>query len=84
MNKKQAMITAAVASLVAFGVSAQAKESMKDKEKCYGIAKRGDNGSKGAGHESATGSTVDNGQNDWKYVPKGKCKEMGGKTEAPK
>ena len=88
MNK-QATIQAAIASLIAVGFAASAvaqpvtpKEST---EKCYGVAKAGQNDCGTAKHAcAAQGAKVDNDPNEWKYVAKGTCEKMGGKTMAPK
>ena len=86
MNKRQALIAAALATVCATSVSvAQAADSNKDKEKCYGIAKAGQNDCAAAiGSQSCAGqSKMDNGGGDWKFVAKGTCEKAGGKTTAP-
>ena len=52
------------------------------KEKCYGIAKAGQNdcANLSGTHSCAGQSKVDNGPDEWKYVAKGTCKEMKGMT----
>ncbi|HNC52179.1 MAG TPA: DUF2282 domain-containing protein [Accumulibacter sp.] len=74
--------TAAIASLLALGATGTAVAA--DKEKCYGIAKAGQNdcGGKYAKHACAGQSKVDNDPNSWKYVEKGSCEKMGGKLQA--
>jgi uncharacterized membrane protein len=59
-------------------VAAQAKE----KEKCYGIAKAGQNDCANlAGTHSCAGqSKVDGDPGEWKYVAKGTCKDLKGMT----
>lgn len=78
MNQ-QTLIAAAAASLlstllVAGPVAAQ------EKEKCYGIAKAGQNDCANlAGTHSCAGQAkVDNDKGEWKYVAKGSCKSMKG------
>lgn len=44
-------------------------------EKCYCVAKAGEND---GGPEGAHKSTKDYDCNDWVYVPKGSCVEIGG------
>jgi len=88
MNR-QASIQAAVAGLIAFGfaasVAAQPVVQKSDTEKCYGVAKAGQNDCGTAKHAcAAQGVKVDNDANEWKYVPKGTCEKMGGKMAAPK
>jgi uncharacterized membrane protein len=52
------------------------------KEKCYGIAKAGQNDCANlAGTHSCAGqSKLDNEKGEWKYVVKGTCKTMKGMT----
>jgi uncharacterized membrane protein len=86
MNKRQALIAAALATVCAANLSvAQAAEPAKDKEKCYGIAKAGQNDCAAANgsHSCAGQSKMDNGAGDWKFVAKGTCEKAGGKTTAP-
>ena len=88
MNK-QATIQAAVAGLCALGfaasVAAQPVMQKEGTEKCYGVAKAGQNDCGTAKHAcAAMGAKVDGDANEWKYVAKGTCEKMGGKTAAPK
>jgi uncharacterized membrane protein len=54
-------------------------------EKCYGIAKAGQNDCGTAKHAcAAQGAKVDKDPMEWKYVNKGECEKMGGKMAAPK
>ncbi len=85
----QATIQAAVASLVALGfaaaVTAQPVMQKEGTEKCYGVAKAGQNDCGTAKHAcAAQGVKVDGDPNEWKYVAKGTCEKMGGKMAAPK
>ena len=53
-------------------------------EKCYGIAKAGQNDCGTAKHScAAQGAKVDGDPNEWKYVAKGTCEKLGGKTAPP-
>ena len=48
-----------------------------DNEKCYGVAKAGENDCKaGKGTSCAGSSTIDYQGNAWKLVPKGTCTAM--------
>ncbi|MFN0263549.1 DUF2282 domain-containing protein [Tepidamorphus sp. 3E244] len=68
-----AAITAALA-MTAANAPAQAADDM---EKCYGVAKAGQNDCKaGAGTSCAGTSKVDYQGNAWKAVPKGSCTAM--------
>ena len=85
----QTTIQAAVAGLLALGLAASAVAQpvmAKDgTEKCYGVAKGGQNDCGTAKHAcAAQGSKTDKDPGEWKYVAKGTCEQMGGKTVAPK
>lgn len=69
-----AAVTAALALSAAPSLQAQAKE------KCYGIAKAGQNdcANLNGTHSCAGQSTKDNASEEWKYVAKGECKKAGG------
>ncbi|MES2295612.1 MAG: DUF2282 domain-containing protein [Pseudomonadota bacterium] len=89
MNKRQALIAAALASVCAAsaGIASAAPAAAKaDQEKCYGIAKAGQNdcATSNGSHSCAGQSKVDNGAHEWKYVAKGTCEKAGGKMAAPK
>ena len=86
---QRARIQAAVASVLVLGfaaatVSAQPVPQPKDTEKCYGVAQAGKNDCGTAKHACAgQGAKVDKDPTEWKYVAKGTCDKMGGKTQAP-
>jgi uncharacterized membrane protein len=84
MSNSNTLIQSAVASLLALGVvttagSALAADDAKDK--CYGVAKAGQNdcGGKYSKHSCAGQGKVDNDPNDFKLVPAGTCEKIGGK-----
>jgi uncharacterized membrane protein len=81
MNKSQLLMSAALTSLMLVG-TAQAQTSM-GKEKCYGVAKAGQNdcASKTGSHSCAGQAKKDNDANEWKYVAKGTCATMGGQLK---
>jgi uncharacterized membrane protein len=84
----QATIQAALASLLALGVAgsafAQPVTPQTGQEKCFGIAKAGQNDCGTAKHACAgLGAKVDKDPAEWKYVAKGTCESLGGKTAAP-
>jgi uncharacterized membrane protein len=72
----------ALASVLALGLAGHAAAQEKGKEKCYGVAKAGQNdcANLSGSHSCAGQSKVDNGADEWKYVAKGTCKSMGGMT----
>ena len=79
------VISSALASVFALGLTAQvsaapAKDPRMSHEKCYGIAKAGQNDCANlAGTHSCAGqSKAENDPGDWKYVAKGTCKDMKG------
>lgn len=82
----QHLVRSAVIGLIALGASGTALAADADKEKCYGIAKAGQNDcANAAGTHACSGqSKKDNDPGDWKYVAKGTCAKMGGKTTPPK
>jgi uncharacterized membrane protein len=92
MNQRL-VVSSALASALALGLIGQAaaQDSMgkdmakgKEKEKCFGIAKAGQNDCANlSGSHSCAGQTkADNMADDWRYVAKGTCGEMKGKTES--
>lgn len=50
-----------------------------EQEKCFGIAKAGQNDCSNAVHGCSGQARVDYGPGEFKYVPKGTCLKMGGK-----
>ena len=80
MNKRQVLIAAALATLVATPLVSSAAG---DKEKCYGIAKAGQNdcASADGSHSCAGQAKADKAATEWKYVAKGTCEKEGGKTK---
>jgi uncharacterized membrane protein len=85
MSPTRTLIQAAASTLLAAGILAAASGTAlaadDAKEKCFGVAKAGQNdcGSKTSKHSCAGQSKVDNDPNDFKLVPKGSCEKMGGK-----
>ena len=81
MNQRL-ILSSALASVLAMGAIAPAAAQDKAKEKCFGIAKAGQNDcATAAGTHSCAGqSKADNGPEEWKYVAKGTCKQMSGMT----
>lgn len=80
MNQRT-VITAAATSLMSLALlSSPALAQNAAKEKCYGIAKAGQNDCANlAGTHSCAGQAkVDNDKGEWKYVAAGTCKTMGG------
>jgi len=86
MEMRSTLIAAAVAGLFAVSASTFAAEQDHSKQdKCYGIAKAGQNDCATASgtHGCAGQAKADNSADDWKYVAKGTCQSLGGKTQPP-
>ena len=80
---QRTMITAAAASLMTLAMlSGPALAQNAGKEKCYGIAKAGQNdcANLSGSHSCAGQSKVDNDKGEWKYVAAGTCATMKGMT----
>ena len=73
--------TSTLASVLALALGqAQAATDPKTQEKCFGIAKAGQNDCAAGTHSCAGQAKTDMAADDWKYVAKGTCKTLGGKT----
>lgn len=75
------LITAAAASLMSLAMlSVPVAAQAAAKEKCFGIAKAGQNdcANLSGSHSCAGQSKVDAGKDEWKYVAEGTCKTMSG------
>lgn len=79
--KNATMIAATAATLMTLAL-ASAPAAAAEKEKCFGIAKAGQNdcASTTGVHSCAGQSKVDMDKAEWKYVAKGTCKDMKGLT----
>lgn len=78
-----AMLISAMASALALGLSGPAAAQTPSKEKCYGVAKAGQNdcGNLAGTHTCAGQAKVDMDPGEWRYVPAGTCKTMKGMNE---
>ncbi len=78
MNQR-AMIAAAAASLMSLAL-VSAPVVAQEKEKCFGIAKMGQNdcANLAGTHDCSGKAKMDMDKGDWKYVAKGTCKDMKG------
>lgn len=83
MNKRQILLSAALAGAVALVGSAQAADDHKNQEKCFGISKAGKNdcATANGSHSCAGQAKADNLPNEWNYVAKGTCEKAGGKLK---
>ena len=84
MSSASKLAHSAVAAILAVA-AAQHAAAAEDKsvEKCYGIAKAGQNDCGTARHSCAGKAAKDNAPDEWKYVPRGTCEKIGGKTASP-
>lgn len=90
MNQRQ-LLSSALASVMALGLVSPASADMeasmgaeKGKEKCFGVAKAGENScaNLSGSHSCAGQSTVDKAPGEWKLVAKGTCAKLGGLSAA--
>ncbi len=84
MTKNQALVSAAVSSLIAVGalaVSTQA--SAQDMEKCYGVVQAGKNDCAGPGHTCQGQAVTDASPEEFILLPAGTCDRLtGGEVKA--
>ena len=85
----QARIQAAVTGIVALGlaslVAAQPVPQKEGTEKCYGVAKAGQNDCAATGnHDCAGMAKLDSDPNSWIFVPVGYCERIVGASLTPK
>jgi len=87
MLNHRLVVSSALASVLALGLVGQAAAQMakdpgKTHEKCYGIAKAGQNdcANQSGTHSCAGQSSANMSLDDWKYVAAGTCGAMKGKT----
>jgi uncharacterized membrane protein len=89
MNKRQALVAAALASVCAANApvaNASGQMDMQPKgeqEKCFGAAKAGQNDCGTATHGCAGQASADNDPAEWRYVARGSCEKAGGKLNPP-
>ncbi len=85
MKPSRVLIASAIASLAAATLpgAAQAEDKAAPQEKCYGVAKAGQNDCGTARHSCAGKATRDRDPSDWKMVPKGTCEKVGGQLVEP-
>lgn len=80
MLNHRLVVSSALASVMALGLAGPVAAQEKGKDKCYGIAKAGQNDCANlSGTHSCAGQTkAENSPDDWKYVAKGTCKDLKG------
>ena len=79
---QRALIAATAAAVMSLSFVAM-PAAAQEKEKCFGIAKAGQNDCANANgsHSCAGQSKVDMDKTEWKYVAKGSCKGMKGLSQ---
>ncbi|MBM3117248.1 DUF2282 domain-containing protein [Jeongeupia naejangsanensis] len=80
MEKKHLLVASALAAVL--GATMSAPTFAADKEKCFGVAKAGQNDCKGNSHSCAGQASKDMDPAEWKFVPAGTCAKMGGSLKA--
>ena len=81
MNQRR-IVSSALVSALALGLIGSVAAQDKAKERCYGIAKAGQNdcANLSGSHSCAGQAKVDADPGEWKYVAKGTCKDLKGMT----
>ena len=84
MMTTKTLLTSAVAGLLAAGIAGDgaAQEKANATDKCYGVAKKGQNDCSTASHDCAGKAAKDKDLAEWKMVAKGTCEKLGGKLTA--
>ncbi len=83
MKKSTFLVHSAIASLLAVSsLAATQAVAAEGKEKCYGVAKKGQNDCGTANHSCHAKAVADNLPDEWKHVAKGTCEQIGGKLTA--
>ncbi|MCA0422630.1 MAG: DUF2282 domain-containing protein [Proteobacteria bacterium] len=82
---RRTLSLALAASLTSALAVAATPAAAQEKEKCFGIALKGQNDcAAGAGTSCAGTSKTDHQGNAWKYVPKGTCEKTASTTSPNK
>jgi uncharacterized membrane protein len=84
MNDQRTLITTAITTLLALGITASSGSAFAaEEERCFGVAKAGQNAcnTNKSKHSCAGHSKVDNDPNDFIPLPKGTCLKIGGNLE---
>jgi len=91
MNRSKKTLQLALGGVVAAGlvgassVATAAKPTWEGHEKCYGVAKKGQNDCGTSQHKCSNMATTDNDPEEWIYLPKGTCEKIaGGSTKGGK
>jgi len=85
MSTPNKLLQSAIAAVLALAAAQHANAQdakAPPQEKCYGISKAGQNDCGTARHSCAGKAAKDNAPDEWKYVPKGTCEKVGGRTSS--
>jgi uncharacterized membrane protein len=77
------VVALAIPAAAVFAQAAPDKGGGDNKEKCFGVAKKGGNDCATSKHSCAGQAAADNAPDEWKFVAKGTCEKMGGKLSPP-
>jgi uncharacterized membrane protein len=83
------LMRAAVGALLAAGLENaalghDAPATIGHFERCHGVAKAGQNDCGTSRHDCAGLARIDRDPEEWKYVPKGTCRRLGGTLAPPR
>ena len=87
MSNKKSMANVAMVGLLAIGLMGAAQSTLaakKDKEKCYGIVKAGENDCQTSNSSCAGTAETDNKPTAFLVLPKGSCEKITGGSLKPK
>ena len=82
--KSTALIASAMATVIALGTAVTTKAEDAKNEKCYGVAKAGQNDCATASNSCAGTTTSDAQKDAFLYVPAGICAKIAGGSLTPK
>jgi len=82
--KNTVLIGSAMAAVIGLGVATSSKAEDTKNEKCYGVAKAGQNDCTTASNSCAGTSTSDAQKDAFLYVPVGTCAKIAGGSLIPK
>ena len=82
--KNTALIASAMAAVIGLGAAVSAKAEDTKNEKCYGVAKAGQNDCATASNSCAGTTTSDAAKDAFLYVPVGICAKIAGGSLMPK
>ena len=90
MDKSPSLAAAALTTLIGLSLGSSADTASAqmpgagDKEKCYGVVKKGQNDCGTANHGCSKQASQDGDPSEWIYLPKGSCEKIVGGSLEPK